>query len=468
VTAVLDRLSEVVEVLDVLGEIESLAVTGVTHDSRAVQPGSLFCCVRGARVDGHDLAGAAVQAGAAALVVERRLALDVPQLVVPDTRAAMGPLAARFWGDPSRQLDVFGVTGTNGKTTTVHLLGAILTAAGRPATVIGTLTGARTTPEATELQASLAQARAGGGSAVAMEVSSHGLAMHRVDGTWFRVGVFTNLSPDHLDFHADLEDYFAAKSRLFAPERCQQAVINADDPYGRRLLATVSVPAAPYSLDDADDVRIGALASTCRWRGVDLTVPLGGRFNLPNALAAATAATTGGVPLEAVVTGLAAAPPVPGRFEPVTAGQPYTVLVDYAHTPDGLRQLLTAAREVAGEGRVLVVFGCGGDRDTTKRGPMGAIATAGADLAVVTNDNPRSEDPAAIVAAVLDGIEDRSRALVEPDRRAAIALALGRAAPGDVVVIAGKGHETTQTTGEHVTPFDDRVVARELLEDARW
>jgi UDP-N-acetylmuramoyl-L-alanyl-D-glutamate--2,6-diaminopimelate ligase len=468
VSVVLDRLREAIEVVDVLGELGSLEVTGVTHDSRAVRPGSLFCCVRGARVDGHELAGDAVRAGASALVVERPLALDVPQLLVRDTRAAMGPLSARFWGDPSRHLDVVGVTGTNGKTTTVHLLRSIFEAAGRPATVIGTLTGARTTPEATELQAILAGIRAGGGEMVAMEVSSHGLALHRVDGTWFRVGVFTNLSPDHLDFHTDLEDYFGAKSLLFAPERCERAVVNADDPYGRRLLASIGATAEGYSLDDATGITIGALRCRCEWRGVRLEVPLGGRFNLSNALAAATAAAAAGASLDAVAAGLAAAPPVPGRFEPVDAGQPFAVLVDYAHTPDGLAKVLDAAREVAGAGRLLVVFGCGGDRDATKRAPMGTIAAAGADVVVVTNDNPRSEEPAAIIAAILDGVADRSTVAVEPDRRAAIALALGRAGPGDVVVIAGKGHEATQTTGDRVEPFDDRVVTRELLEAGRW
>ena len=465
------RLADVlrdVTVQSFVGDPDAVEVSGVVHDSRAVRDGSLFCCVRGARVDGHDLAAQARGAGAAALLCERVLEVDLPQAVVESTRAAMGPVAAAFWDHPSRSVDVVGVTGTNGKTTTVHLLASVLEAAGRQAAVIGTLTGSRTTPEAPELQEMLAGVRDGGGVAVAMEVSSHALAMHRVDGTWFRVAVFTNLSRDHLDFHEDMEAYFAAKARLFTPDRCAAAVVNIDDPWGRRLAGALEVPWEPVSLGLVEDTSIGLLSSRCRWEGVELRVPLGGRFNLANALSAAVAARTMGVAPATIAAGLAAAGSVPGRFEPVDAGQPFTVLVDYAHTPDGLEQVLREAKEVAAGHRVLVVFGCGGNRDATKRAPMGEVASRLADQVVLTSDNPRDEDPGAIIDAVLTGVSDRSTVLVEPDRRLAIGAALDQAGAGDVVVIAGKGHETTQTTGDLVVPFDDRVVAREELGRRGW
>ena len=463
----LDELVRAAPVTQVVGD-PSVEVTDVVHDSRAVTAGALFCCISGAVVDGHDFAAAAVDAGATALVCEHELPLEVAQLVVPDTRVAMGPIASYFHGSPSRELDVVGVTGTNGKTTTTHLLRSILEADGRSARVIGTLTGARTTPESTDLQRQFDEFVHDGVHAVAMEVSSHALAQHRVDGTWFRVGVFTNLSRDHLDFHSSLNSYFDAKASLFTSDRCASAVINVDDEWGRKLVERITIPWRPCSLDLVDDIELHADESRCRWEGVELRVPLGGRFNLANALAAALAARSLGVMPETIAEGLAAAGPVPGRFERVDAGQPFSVVVDYAHTPDGLEQLLLAAREVAGQARVLVVFGCGGDRDRTKRAPMGAAAARLADVAVVTSDNPRSEDPSAIIDAVLDGIEDRSNVIVEPDRRAAIAVALHDARPGDVVVVAGKGHETVQVVGGVETPFDDRTVARELLSEGAW
>ena len=463
----LDELVRATPVTQVVGDL-SVQVTDVVHDSRAVSEGALFCCIPGALVDGHDFAAGAVDAGAVALLCERELPLDVTQVVVPETRVAMGPIASYFHGSPSRELDVVGVTGTNGKTTTTHLLRSILEADGRSARVIGTLTGTRTTPESTDLQRQFDEFVHDGVTAVAMEVSSHALAQHRVDGTWFRVGVFTNLSRDHLDFHSSLNAYFDAKASLFTPDRCASAVINVDDEWGRKLVERLTIPWRPCSLDLVDDIKLDADESRCRWDGVELRVPLGGRFNLANGLAAALVARSLGVMPETIAAGLAAAGPVPGRFERVDAGQPFSVVVDYAHTPDGLEQLLLAAREVAGQGRVLVVFGCGGDRDRTKRGPMGAVAARLADTAVVTSDNPRSEDPSAIIDAVLEGIEDRSNVLVEPDRRAAIALALHDAHPGDVVVVAGKGHETVQIVGALETPFDDRTVARELLSGGAW
>jgi UDP-N-acetylmuramoyl-L-alanyl-D-glutamate--2,6-diaminopimelate ligase len=464
----LDELLPAVPVDSVVGDPTTVEVTGVVHDSRSVTNGSLFCCVPGEHVDGHEYAAVAVERGASSLLCEHPLPVEVAQVVVASTRAAMGPIAARYFGDPSRAMDVIGVTGTNGKTTTVHFLRSILDAANRPAAIIGTLTGARTTPEAPELQSQLASMRAEGIDAVAMEVSSHALAQRRVDGTWFRVGVFTNLSRDHLDFHSTMEDYFAAKASLFTADRCAAAVVNIDDQWGRRLAGELAIPWEPYSLGLVDGVHVDIRSSRCRWEDLELHVPLGGRFNLHNALGAAVTARSMGIDPQLIVAGIAAAGPVPGRFERVDAGQPFEVVVDYAHTPDGLEQLLRAARDVAGGGRVIVVFGCGGNRDQTKRAPMGAVASRLADRVVLTSDNPRGEDPATIIDAVIAGIEDRSTVRVEPDRRAAIASALVDAHDGDVVVVAGKGHETTQVTGDQTVPFDDRAVARELLEAGTW
>jgi UDP-N-acetylmuramoyl-L-alanyl-D-glutamate--2,6-diaminopimelate ligase len=467
----LDGLLHAAPIERIVGD-PAVQVTGVVHDSRSVTPGALFCCIPGETVDGHDFAAAAVDAGAVALVCERELPIAATQVLVRSTREAIGPLAAAFWGSPSRDMTVIGITGTNGKTTTTHLLRSIFEAAGQDAAVIGTLTGARTTPEAPELQSQLASLRDGGVTAVAMEVSSHALALHRVDGTWFEVSVFSNLSRDHLDFHGSMEEYFEAKAKLFTPARTAAAVVNVDDPWGRHLVDTLTIPWQPYALALVDDVVVDATSSHCRWEGVELHVPLGGRFNLSNALGAAVAARTAGIDHEAIAAGIAAAGPVPGRFEPIDAGQPFQVIVDYAHTPDGLAEVLNAAREVALGNRVHVVFGCGGDRDTTKRAPMGDVAARLADRVVVTSDNPRSEAPGAIIDAIMRGIPDAGarradrRLIVEPDRRAAIAAALAGAAPGDVVVVAGKGHETTQTIGELMVPFDDRTVARELLEGA--
>jgi UDP-N-acetylmuramoyl-L-alanyl-D-glutamate--2,6-diaminopimelate ligase len=442
-------------------------VVVIEHRSTEVVPGALFCCVRGERVDGHEFAQDAIAAGAVALAVERRLPFATAQIVVDDTRIAMAPLASAIHGHPSRAMTMVGVTGTNGKTTTVALLASIFAANGWSAATIGTLTGPRTTPEAPELQRLLARFRDEGANAVAMEVTSHGLAQHRVDAITFAVGVFTNLSRDHLDYHGTMEAYFAAKASLFEPGRVQHGVVNLDNPHGRLLADTVTVPVTGFSLGDLSELRVGASHSTFRWHGVDVEINLGGRFNVTNALGAATAAAALGIEPQVIAAGLRAAAPVPGRFESVDAGQPFSLVVDYAHTPDGLVQVLSAARDVAVGARVLVVFGCGGDRDATKRPAMGQAAAELADLAVITSDNPRSEDPDAIIAAVRSGIvsPSRARVLIEPDRRRAIGLAIAEAEPGDVVVVAGKGHESTQTIGDQVRPFDDRVVARELLED---
>ena len=484
--------------LDLLDGITPLRLEGdpvvdvrsVEYDSRRVRPGACFACVPGEHTDGHAYAPEAVASGAVALLVERPLGLGVVQARVPDVRTVLGPVASRIVGDPSRALRCIGVTGTNGKTTTTFLLQSIAEAAGERAGLVGT-TGARiggrrietgfTTPEAPELQALLAAMRDQGVTAVAMEVSSHALAQHRVDGTWFAAACFTNLSHDHLDYHHTIEAYFEAKARLFTPERCGVAVTNLDDPHGREIAhraAGLGIPVVTYARDDATaDVGVDAVGYGAT--GTDLVVldrragesvathlPIVGPVNVWNALAAAATARALDTPLDAVGRGLAAAPVVPGRLERIDAGQPFTVLVDYAHTPDALVHAVAAARVLAGDRRVGVVFGCGGDRDADKRAPMGRAA-ASADLVVVTSDNPRSEDPAEIAAAAAAGVRDGGgNPVVEPDRRAAITRALAWAAGGDVVLIAGKGHESGQTAGGVTVPFDDRDVAREALAKA--
>lgn len=445
----------------------SVDVTHVTHDSRLVRPGSLYCCVPGAVHDGHRFGSEAVEAGAVALLCERSLGTAATEIVVPSVRRAMGPVASALHGHPSDALDVVGVTGTNGKTTTVQLLAAVFEAAGRPCGLIGTLTGARTTPEAPDLQATLATMVADGCTTVAMEVSSHALDLHRVDGTRFRAAVFTNLSQDHLDHHGTMDAYLAAKARLFEADRSELAVINVDDERGRQLAGSLAIDVVPFSLDDAHDLQLRADGSSFRWRGQDVVLPLAGRFNVANALAAAATAAALGVDLASIARGLASVGRVDGRFERVDAGQPFLAAVDYAHTPDGLRQLLAAGRELA-TGRVIVVFGAGGDRDRGKRPEMGAAASALADAVILTTDNPRSEDPAAIMAAVQNGIAPTTDLLIEPDRTAAIRAGAAAARPGDVLLIAGKGHETTQTIGTTTTPFDDRSVLRTALAELGW
>ena len=459
----LDRLLGDVEVLDLRGDA-SAEVSDVSHDSRAVRAGALFCCLPGERTDGHDHAPAAVEAGAVALLCTRALAFDVTQVLVADTRAGMARAAAAFYEHPSRQLEVAGVTGTNGKTTTTYLLQAVLEADGRRTGLIGTLSGVRTTPESPELQRQLARLRDEGHQAVAMEVSSHALAQHRVDATWFAVAVFTNLSLDHLDYHGTTEAYFQAKAHLFEAGRAALAVVNVDDPHGRLLRDAAQIPTRGYSMADAVDLEVGARGSSFRWEGAPVRLQLGGTFNVANALAAAAAARELGVVAPTVAAGLSSVAWVPGRFEAIDEGQPYIVVVDYAHTPAGLELLLVDARRaVSPGGRVIVVFGCGGDRDRQKRPLMGAVAATHADVAVLTSDNPRHEDPDAIIAEVRAGAKNARTLRIEPDRRAAIRLALAEARAGDIVLIAGKGHETSQVVGDRELPFDDRAVVREEL-----
>jgi UDP-N-acetylmuramoyl-L-alanyl-D-glutamate--2,6-diaminopimelate ligase len=471
---------------------EDVRVADVTHDSREAGPGVLLACRPGARVDGHDFAPQGVAAGSPALLVERVLDLDVPQLVVPDVAMALGPAAATVHRQPSASLSLLGVTGTNGKTTTTFLLESVLRAAGHRTGLVGTVQtqidgravpGVRTTPEASDLQRLLRRMVDAGVTAAAMEVSSHGLALGRVTGTHFAAAGFTNLSQDHLDFHGDMVAYEAAKASLFSPAYTPTAVVLVDEAPGRRIAAAaagrglrvVRVSAAGEGAAEvrATDVALSPAGSTFRarleGRAVDVALRLPGAFNVANALLAIALAQATGIDAEVAAAGLGRLAGVPGRMEAVDAGQPFAVLVDYAHTPDSVENVLRAARgTVRGgdrAGRVIVVLGCGGDRDPGKRPLMGRAAAQGADLAVFTDDNPRDEDPAAILAAIVAGARDvpGARWQVEPDRRAAIALALDAAAPGDVVVLAGKGHEPYQEVGGRRLPFDDREVARELL-----
>jgi UDP-N-acetylmuramoyl-L-alanyl-D-glutamate--2,6-diaminopimelate ligase len=457
----------------------SVGISGLIYDSRKAGPGALFFCVRGHKVDGHEFGPRVVEAGAAALVVERELTeLAVPQVVVPDSRAAMAPLAARFYDDPTRELRVVGITGTNGKTTTAFLIREILQAADFRCGLLGTVKQVvggvekevvRTTPEAIELQGTFRQMLEGGDEACAMEVSSHALSLHRADAIHFEVAIFTNLTQDHLDFHADMEEYFLAKRRLFAIGP-KVAIVNVDDPYGRRLAAEfecVTFSAEGAEADySAHEVEFDATGSTFSLGGMRLRTALPGHFNVANALGAFAAAEAMGVGGDMAAAGLARAARVPGRFEPIDEGQGFAVLVDYAHTPDSLENVLRAARRLT-EGRVISVFGAGGDRDRDKRSKMGRAGAELSELTVVTSDNPRSEDPEQIVAEVAagaEGVEGSSKLEVVVDRRAAIALALGQAQPGDTVVIAGKGHEQGQEFEDgRKIPFDDREVAREEL-----
>jgi UDP-N-acetylmuramoyl-L-alanyl-D-glutamate--2,6-diaminopimelate ligase len=454
-----------VPVLERRGDLGAVQISAMTMDSRSAGPGALYCCVPGRRFDGHDFASQAVGNGAVALLSERRLDVGVPEVVVASVRPALGPLAAALYGHPGRAMAVVGVTGTNGKTTTTHLLGEIFRAAGRKAAVLGTLGGPRTTPEAPVLQARLAELRDEGVEAVAMEVSSHALAEHRVDALAFAAATFTNLSQDHLDYHANMTAYYEAKARLFEPERSSMAIVNRDDEWGRRLihdLEKVDAAVFTFSLEDITGLRIGPDGSQWQWGGMELRLHLAGRFNVANALAAASTARALGFSDPSITEGLAALRSVKGRFESIDAGQPFTVLVDYAHTPDGLEKALLAARELT-VGRVIVVFGCGGDRDRSKRPLMGLAASRLSDLAVLTSDNPRSEDPDRIIAEVASGATGSGQVRIDADRARAISMALGAAEAGDVVVIAGKGHESGQEVGGQVYPFDDAEVARAVL-----
>ena len=463
-TAQLGRHGLLVEVVG-----EDAVLNDVVHDSRQVTTGALFCCIGGENVDGHEFAQQAVNAGASALLVERVLTIDVPQVVVRDVRRSMGLLAAALHKFPSTRMHMVGVTGTNGKTTTAHLLAEILRTHGWKTEVIGTLTGTRTTPESTDLQRMLSAFEREGVEAVVMEVTSHALELHRATGTTFEAAVFTNLSQDHLDFHHTMEKYFAAKAKLFTKEFSACAIINRDDVHGQLLLDTMTIDAKSFGLSDISEVRMDARHIEYEIEGVQMRAQLGGQFNVMNSLAAVAAARALGVPLPKIAEGLSRATAVPGRFESIDAGQHFDVIVDYAHTPDALERVLDTARSLMSEtGKLVVVFGCGGDRDAEKRAPMGEIAAAKSDVMIITSDNPRSESGAEIAAQINAGVaaSDSHKVLcTELDRRAAIGKAFSIAHRGDVVVIAGKGHENTQTIGTETFPFNDAQVARELLGD---
>ncbi len=461
----MDLLFEGVEVAGTSGDLAGTEVTSIEFDSRDVAAGALFFCLPGHRSDGHDFAAAAVGAGAVGLMVERPLPLPVPQVVVApgSARRAMAQVACTFYDNPARSLMTIGVTGTNGKTTVTHLLAAILEENGAPCAVIGTLDGVRTTPEAPVVQKILDDARRQGRAAAAMEVSSHALAEGRVDGIRFDAAVFTNPSHDHLDYHETMDAYFAAKASLFTEQRAALAVVNVDDEWGRRLLERITLPTVAYSSADATDIETVPGRTTFVWRGRKVELSLTGVFHVANALAAATSASALGVPEDTVVRGLERARPVPGRFELIDAPAPFTVVVDYAHTPDGLALALASARRLAGGQRVVCVFGCGGDRDRAQRPLMGKVASGSADVTVITSDNPRHEDPVAIIDDVRRGVIDGANVITEPDRALAIARAVGLAAPGDVVLVAGKGHETVIEIAGRREPFDDRQVVAAAL-----
>ena len=468
-------------------------LTGVTHDSRRAMPGDLYAALPGSQHHGARFCQEAVEAGAVAVLTDpdgKSLALNsgLPVFVVADPRSRLGEVASWVYGNPSARLTMIGVTGTSGKTTTSYLVESGLRMAGHLTGLAGGVAtrvagdswpSQLTTPEATDLQALLAVMVERGVTAAAMEVSSHALALGRVAGTTYDVAIFTNLSPEHLDFHGDLDGYFAAKAMLFTPGYSKAGVVNIDDAYGRLLAAAQRIPITTFSASGdpaarwrAADVRAGADGSVFRVVGpggveADASVALPGPFNVANALGAMVALVEAGVGLAPAVAGVAACPGVPGRLEPVGAGQDFTVLVDYSHKPGAVEAVLRALRQVT-QGRLAIVLGCGGDRDTAKRPLMGAAAAALADLAILTSDNPRSEDPLAILAAMLEGVltvpeAERGHVIVEPDRAAAIRLAVASAGKGDIVLVAGKGHERGQYVGGSVIPFDDREVAAEAL-----
>jgi UDP-N-acetylmuramoyl-L-alanyl-D-glutamate--2,6-diaminopimelate ligase len=468
------------------------AVSGITHDSRLVRTGDIYVARAGERTHGIDFVTDAVGAGAVAVltdpgsVARAQRAGPAAVVEVADPRAVTGPAAAWVYDDPTRDLVVVGITGTNGKTTTAYLVEAGMRAAGRRTGLIGTIEShvagetvpsLRTTPEATDLQSRFAVMRERGVTDVAMEVSSHALALDRVEGTLFAVAAFTNLTQDHLDFHADMEDYFAAKARLFTPTFSRKGVVLVDDEWSRRLVGQSVIELTTVGPVDADWLvlaeRTSADGGTATVRAPDGTahemhVRLPGRFNIRNAALAFAVLVESGVTATDALRGIAGLTAVPGRMQRVDAGQPFAAIVDYAHTPAAVAQLLDEARALTDQGRVIVVLGCGGDRDAAKRPLMGAAAAQGADIAVFTNDNPRSEDPVAILDAMLAGARSVTAAgevSVEPDRRRAIDDAVGAAQRGDCVVIAGKGHEQGQEQNGVVVPFDDREVLRDALRD---
>jgi len=488
----LNELSSVLAAaaIDGAGDVE---ITGIQVDSREVKPGDLFICLPGHTVDGHDFAAQAAERGAVALVVERKLDIHLPQIIVNDSRFAMAGLANAFFNQPSSRMKIIGVTGTNGKTTTTYLIEKIMNDYGLKTGLIGTIQMRyagksfpmpRTTPEALELQRNLNEMAEAGMQCCVMEVSSHALEQGRVKGTDFRTAIFTNLTQDHLDYHHTMEEYRAAKGLFFSrlgnafpkdEHSRKYAVLNADDEASAYFAKQTAAEVIYYGLGEQADVRASNISITAQgtsfhvdtFRGsTDISIKMVGKFNVYNAMAAIAAALLEGVPLEDIKNSLESVPGVDGRVEVVDEGQPYAVIVDYAHTPDGLENVLRTVNEFA-EGRVLTVFGCGGDRDRTKRPIMGKIAAKYSDIVLVTSDNPRTEDPAAILKDIEAGLvedsvsEDRYKLIV--DRREAIQKAIEMASPGDVVLIAGKGHETYQLIAGEVLDFDDRIVAKDAI-----
>lgn len=474
------RLSDLVDRLPAGGRLEGedASITNVTHDSRLAGAGSLFVAIPGQQHDGHDYVDRAIAGGAAAVIVER----DVPspsRIVVPDARAALPWAAAAVYGDPSEHLSVVGVTGTNGKTTVTHILEQIVAAGGHTGAIVGTVGArigdtdrdvARTTPEASDLQRLLSDMVEGAVDVAAIEVSSHALSLHRVDAIRFRVAAFTNLMLDHLDFHGDMEQYFVAKASLFTTDRADHAVIAIDDAWGRRIVATTDVPVTTVALDRDADVTASSITESiagssfvvnARDRQIPAELPVPGRFNIANALVAVAVALQLGIDESSIARGLSSVGTIPGRFERIESERGFGVVVDYAHTPDAIEAVIESALRLT-SGRVIAVFGAGGDRDREKRPAMGRAASR-ADIAILTSDNPRSEDPAMIMAAVRSGIPAATGLVEEPDRRRAIRAALETAEPNDLVLVLGRGHEIGQEIEGRKEPFDDRDVVLEEL-----
>lgn len=475
------RLAEILDDITRDAAEPDVAVSGIAYDSRSVRPGDAFFCIAGFERDGHDFAADAESRGAGVIVAERAVAgMRIPVVIVPDTRQALAVASSRFFGHPSADMRVVGITGTNGKTTTTYVLDSVLRAAGFLTGVIGTIEtridgarepASRTTPESRDLQETLWRMRIAGVTAVSMEVSSHAVDLHRVDGVEFVVAAFTNLSQDHLDYHATMEEYFSVKARFMGCVPIERRVVNVDDDHGALIADTLGARWQVGTSARANVRGRGIVmeAACCRFRLItpegeaDVILPLAGAYNVSNALVAAGCGLALGLPLKTIVAGLENAPQVPGRLERIDMGQDFAVLVDYAHTPDGLANAIGAVRE-ATQGRVITVFGCGGDRDPDKRALMGHVAGSSSDIVVLTSDNPRSEDPVGIILQVEDGLDGTAaRRYVEVDRRAAIALALSLAGSGDTVLVAGKGHENYQIFADRTIHFDDREIVREEL-----
>ncbi len=442
-----------------VGDVADVHIADVNHDSRKVRTGSLFCCIAGAKADGHQFVDAVATGGASALLVTQDAQYPLPFLKVLDDRRAMAHAAHVVHGRPSQEVPVFGVTGTNGKTTTAAMLSSILRCAGMSPHVFGTLNSERTTPEATDLQREMRQAINEGAQSVVMEVTSHALQLQRVTGVQFAAGIFTNLGHDHLDFHGTMENYFEAKAELFNTATTRVAIVNVDDTWGMKLADSlkgryIGGDLIRVSINEVQNLQSTLAQSSFTWRGKNIVLSLGGLFNVSNALLAATTAEVHGVSLEAIVDGLEDVQVVPGRVQKVFNDSGVLAFVDFAHTPDSLQAVLNSARTSAGNGRVIVVFGCGGDRDREKRPEMGRVASEIADIVIVTSDNSRSEDPASIIADICSGM-GKTRAVEIANRREAIAHAVNLAQSGDVLIVAGKGHETSQLVGTTNLPFSD-------------